>query len=77
MYTLRLSQAPTAREMCIRDSPYAVADAVRDKKCSVKVYPVDAIWYGVTYHEDKEPVKKSIGKLIAAGEYPDGLWKNS
>ncbi len=57
--------------------PYAVADAVRDKKCSVKVYPVDAIWYGVTYHEDKEPVKKSIGKLIAAGEYPDGLWKNS
>ena len=41
----------------------------------VKVYSTDAVWYGVTYHEDKAKVQSSIRKMIADGVYPDGLWK--
>ena len=42
-------------------------------KCTVKVYESDSEWYGVTYHEDKEKVKSSIGKLIENGTYPEKL----
>ena len=55
--------------------PYSIADAKDDGKCTVKVYSTAAVWHGVTYHEDKESVKRSISELVASGEYPDGLWK--
>ena len=33
-----------------------------------------AQWYGVTYREDKPFVTAEIGKLVAAGEYPQSLF---
>jgi hypothetical protein len=42
--------------------------------CDVKVDSSTATWYGVTYKEDKEYVKGSIGKLIENGTYPAKLW---
>lgn len=41
----------------------------------VAVIPTSAIWFGVTYKEDSPAVREGIGKLLANGEYPVGLWK--
>ncbi len=54
--------------------PNSVAEMIEAGTCSVRVYRTDAVWHGVTYHEDKEEVKGAIAALVAAGEYPDGLW---
>ena len=54
--------------------PTAIKEMINAKQADVKVYSTDAVWYGVTYHEDKEFVQKSIRNLIASGEYPENLW---
>ena len=41
----------------------------------IKVLESDAIWYGVTYKEDKENLVNSIQALVDAGEYPANLWQ--
>lgn len=41
----------------------------------VEVIPTSANWFGVTYKADAPAVKEGIDKLLAAGEYPAGLWK--
>lgn len=41
----------------------------------IKVIPTDAQWFGVTYKEDAPGVQASINQLIAAGEYPEFLYK--
>lgn len=53
--------------------PFAIRELMDAGKCTVKVYESDSEWYGVTYHEDKEKVKSSIGKLIENGTYPEKL----
>ncbi len=55
--------------------PSAVKEMMAAGAADVKVYSTDAVWYGVTYHEDKEHVQNSIRKMISDGVYPDGLWK--
>jgi len=53
--------------------PFAVKELMDAGKCIVSVYSTEDSWYGVTYKEDKEPVKASIGKLISDGVYPETL----
>lgn len=55
--------------------PFAIKEMMADGRIDVKVYSTESVWYGVTYHEDKEKVKGSIAKMIADGVYPCGLWK--
>ena len=45
-------------------------------KCDLKVLKTTDKWHGVTYPEDKQEVVSCIQEMIAAGVYPDGLWKN-
>lgn len=40
-----------------------------------RVLSTTAVWEGVTYKEDKEPVQKRIRKRIENGEYPSNLWE--
>ena len=54
--------------------PMTVREMIGEGVCDVKVYSSTATWYGVTYKEDKEYVKGSIGKLIENGTYPAKLW---
>ena len=54
--------------------PTAIKEMINAKQADVKVYSTDAVWYGVTYHEDKAFVQESIRNLIAKGEYPENLW---
>ena len=53
--------------------PSAVEEFMRDGLCEVSVYKTSAKWFGVTYKEDKERVKKGIKKLIDNGEYPETM----
>lgn len=50
--------------------PFSVREMMDREECTVQVYRSDSSWYGVTYHEDKENVKRSIAKLIDMGMYP-------
>lgn len=54
--------------------PTAIKEMINADQADVKVYSTDAVWYGVTYHEDKAFVQESIRNLIANGEYPAELW---
>lgn len=54
--------------------PFAVEDLMKSGKVSVKVYNTDAVWYGVTYKEDKPAVMAGLRELIAQGKYPARLW---
>ena len=55
--------------------PFVVDELIREGKADCTVLPTDASWFGVTYREDKPFVVDSIGKLVAAGEYPAPLFK--
>ena len=50
-------------------------DAHKEGYATVKVLTTDSTWYGVTYKEDSEEVKKSICRLVEKGEYPNNLWQ--
>ena len=54
--------------------PNSVEEMIRQGIARVQVYPTDAVWYGVTYHEDKETVKNAMASLVRNGVYPDALW---
>jgi hypothetical protein len=55
--------------------PLLVNDLVREGKARIKVLPSPASWFGVTYLEDRPLVVENIAALIAAGAYPEQLWK--
>lgn len=61
-------------DTCEHLIPDAVYQMILENKVSVQVLPTTAIWYGITYREDKEEVVHNIKKLIKRGEYPENLW---
>lgn len=54
--------------------PIVADQFIKDGEGRVEVIPTNAIWFGVTYKNDAPAVKEGIDKLLAAGEYPSGLW---
>ena len=57
-------QIPDILDMCLR----------RNIK-TIDIIETDATWYGVTYKEDKDEVKKALTNLTMMGVYPQMLWK--
>lgn len=55
--------------------PIMVNKLVGEGKAQMRVLRSSAQWFGVTYKEDRPSVVKRIGDLIAAGVYPEKLWK--
>jgi hypothetical protein len=55
--------------------PLMVDTLVNRGDAVMKVLPTDAVWFGVTYKADKPMVEERIRELIAAGIYPEKLWK--
>ena len=53
--------------------PDIVQKIVKRKKASLKVLDTSAVWYGVTYREDKPEVVAAIKKLVDNKVYPVGL----
>lgn len=64
-------------ETCEYLIPESVFDKMKEDGTQVKIVPTKAKWYGVTYKEDKESVVNAIKNMIASGEYPENLWKQS
>ncbi len=55
--------------------PLPVTHLIRTGKIKMKVLHSREAWFGVTYREDKPVVEQKIRDLIAAGVYPEKLWK--
>lgn len=54
--------------------PVLIDQMMHDEGLSVDVLPTDAVWFGVTYKEDKPFVQEQLKKMHAAGEYPATLF---
>lgn len=54
--------------------PTVVTNLIKDEKVTVDVLNTDAVWFGMTYKEDKEFVKNCIKNEINKGVYPASLW---
>jgi choline kinase len=54
--------------------PLFVNELISQGSEKVKVLDGGAVWFGVTYKEDKELVAGKIAELIKSGEYPSNLW---
>jgi dTDP-glucose pyrophosphorylase len=55
--------------------PNAVNEMVVQGRGAVKFFSSEESWFGMTYPEDRELVKKEIAKKIAEGYYPEQLWE--
>lgn len=55
--------------------PNAINQLVKAGRAKVKVLHTNDSWFGVTYREDHPDVVANIRALIAAGKYPEKLWK--
>lgn len=53
--------------------PMMVDGLIRDGTLTVPVLSTDAVWFGITYQEDKEKVMEELKKLHGAGIYPPSL----
>jgi NDP-sugar pyrophosphorylase family protein len=66
---------------CINDPkaefyiPTMVDLLIKSGEARVKVLNSNATWFGITYKEDKEAVKRNISGKIDSGEYPRKLWE--
>ena len=54
--------------------PEIMSQAHQEGYAVAKVLDTKAKWYGVTYKEDTDNVRKSIKELVEQGEYPNNLW---
>ncbi len=54
--------------------PSAINHLIVDKIATMEVLKSDALWFGVTYKQDKEYVASEIQKLKDNGVYPLNLW---
>lgn len=55
--------------------PTMVNKLIGDGTAKLKVLTTSSQWFGVTYKADRPAVVERLQALIAAGEYPEYLWK--
>ena len=53
--------------------PFAVTELMQKGLCTVNVYSSEDAWYGVTYQQDRESVKKGINDLVTKGIYSNKI----
>ena len=54
--------------------PTVVDELVNENKASVRLLSTPAVWFGVTYKEDKPGVVKALKSLVDKGVYKPGLY---
>ena len=54
--------------------PSVIDKMIKDGKKKVRMYDTSAVWYGMTYREDKEKVMNAIKQMVEDGVYPKELW---
>lgn len=62
-------------EKCEYFLPYVPHLLIESGKAKVSVLPTMDKWYGVTYKQDLDGVKKAIANMKKAGQYDEYLWK--
>lgn len=50
--------------------PWVVDRLIKRERCTVSVLPTPDTWFGVTYREDRDDVRRKIARLTEAGAYP-------
>ena len=55
--------------------PSVLDKCIKKENKQIDIITTTAKWYGVTYKEDKEFVKKVLRELVRKNEYPHNLWK--
>lgn len=61
-------------DSCEMYIPEIMSQAHQEGFAVAKVLDTKAKWYGVTYKEDTDLVRKSLKELVEQGEYPNNLW---
>ena len=56
--------------------PIIADDFIKNNDGTILLIPTKSQWFGVTYKEDAESVKSSLGSLIKDKAYPGSLWSN-
>jgi NDP-sugar pyrophosphorylase family protein len=51
-----------------------LTNLVANHEIKMKMIEVNSPWFGVTYPEDAEVVRKKLKELVEKGEYPENLW---
>jgi hypothetical protein len=69
----RFLEASATSEKAESYIPTTVAALVASGEATVRVLPTDALWFGVTYREDRPRVVESLRELVATGAYPGKL----
>lgn len=54
--------------------PAAVSAEIEAARATVRVLPTTAVWFGVTYREDRPRVQAILAALVERGEYPARLF---
>ena len=54
--------------------PGMVDECIKAGRLEIAALDTDAVWFGVTYQEDKPTVIAELKKLHDAGVYPEKLW---
>ena len=62
-------------EKCEFLIPDVLDQALKEGYASIDILDTDAVWYGVTYKEDTDSVRKAIKEMVDKGEYPNNLWE--
>ncbi len=55
--------------------PKVIDDESKDGEATVYVKTTLSKWYGMTYKDDEDYLKKAILNMCVQGEYPEDLWK--
>lgn len=56
--------------------PIIIGGMLEKNECTVKVLPTNDTWYGMTYQEDVEAVKKAFKELLKSGLYKEDLFSD-
>ena len=62
-------------EKCEYLIPDVLFMTINENYATCTVLPTTANWYGVTYKEDADGVKKALANMVEDGTYPNNLWK--
>lgn len=54
--------------------PEEVCKRIKSNDIKVRALNTEAVWYGMTYKEDKEELMNKLKDLVDKGEYPSKLW---
>ena len=55
--------------------PFVANEQLKEGLATVKILNCSETWYGMTYRDDLDSVKRAIADMKSRGIYPDKLWK--